>query len=313
MDLWFDIRRARSGDRQSSLVIDFSSAQPKICHPSLAARESIKAITYNHPGPYTLLASGGIDSQAMIYFWHASGVKFEVVHYDYGTNCEDTATLVQFCNRLGLDFKIKKFNVESFLASSEYLHLAKKYDCVSPHILTYIKFTSLHNETCVMGGNYISNNNTPINWTILGLDRFRQIDKHNFVPFFLMSSPDLAYSFLQKEIDLQREYGTSVQLAKTDEVIYELKAKCYEWCGIPVLRQSKKLTGFEEIKNSYDSIRIDARTRLKWAHMPSKRPFDLIYRYEPQDLLPLGKYSDSVHTVHNPVINNASYYGKGIS
>lgn len=304
MDLWFKTYRETKGDRKSPLVFDFSEPVGLQVGPALyEAENAIRSICDVHDGPYTLLVSGGVDSQAMIYAWRKSGIPFSVVHYSYGDNIEDGMTLEAFCISWGIEYQIKSFDVESFITSDEYKQMAIKYDCASPHILTYMKLASFHNETVIMGGNYLSHFSTSLNWTILGLDRYRQITKPNFIPFFLCSSPGLAYAFYKSEIDLQRRYKDHVPIALGRETGYYTKVKAYEFAGIPVIKQSKKLTGFEAIKERYDLAKVDRLTKMKWSNMPSKRPFDVIFRYGLFDILPYGFYSEKNTIIHNEYIN----------
>ncbi len=304
MELWFNTYREIKGDRKSPLVFDFSKpTNLEVGRALYEALQAIKTICGTHEGPYTLLVSGGVDSQAMIYAWKKSSVPFSVVHYSYGDNIEDGMTLEAFCMSWGIEYEVREFDVDKFITSQEYKEMAMKYDCASPHILTYLKLTSFHNETVIMGGNYLSQFSSGQNWTILALDRYRALTKHNFVPFFLCCTPGLAYAFYKSEIDLIRKYRDHVPIALGRDSGYFTKVTAYEFAGFPVINQSKKLTGFEAIKERYDSTKIDRLTKLKWAGMPSKRPFDVIFRYGLFDILPHGFYSEKNTIIHNEWIN----------
>jgi len=291
MELWFNTYRKIEGDRTSALVFDFSTKDDiTVSSPLIESHKAIQKITETHHGPYTLLASGGVDSQAMLYAWKTSGVQFSVVHYSYGNNIEDNDTLREFCTIHDIDYEIRYFDVEKFIKSIEYVEMAKQYDCASPHILTYVKLVSMHDETCIMAGNYIDNYTASLNYTILGLDRYRQISKENFVPFFLCCTPELAYSFIDNYNNTPDDF--------TNRGYYK-KVLAYELSDFPVISQSNKLSGFEAFKDKYDTRKIDGRIKLKWGAMPSKRPFDIIYRYGLFDVLPLGFYSESTIIIHN--------------
>lgn len=291
MELWFKTYRKIEGDRTSALIFDFSTKDDiTLSSPLIESHEAIQKITETHPGPYTLLVSGGVDSQAMLYAWKTSGVQFSVVHYSYGNNIEDGDSLSEFCAIHNIDYEIRYFDVEKFIKSVEYVEMAKQYDCASPHILTYMKLVSMHDETCIMAGNYLHKYTGSLNYTILGLDRYRQISKENFVPFFLCCTPELAYSFAQ--------YFDNTTTDKSTDGYYR-KVLAYQLSGFPVISQSSKLSGFEAFKDKYDTRKIDSRIRLKWAGMPSKRPFDIIYRYGLFDVLPNGFYSENISVIHN--------------
>lgn len=304
MELWFNTYRERKGDRRSPLVFDFSEPPNlEVASPLFEAQKAIDKICEYHGGPYTLLASGGVDSQAMIYAWKLSGKPFSVVHYSYGNNTEDRETLDAFCAANDVEYSVLDFNVRDFITSDEYEQMAIQFDCASPHIITYMKLASLHSETCIMAGNYLSRHSTSLNWTILGLDRFRSLAKSNFVPFFLCSTPGLAYSFFKHEISIEQNKWKYLPMAIGRETGYELKVKAYEFSGFPAIKQSTKLTGFESLKNSYDTVKIDRKSKLKWATMPSKRPFDILFRYGLFDILPHGFYSEKNTIIHNEWIN----------
>ena len=135
------------------------------------------------------------------------------------------------------------------------------------------------------------------------MDRYRATSKQNFVPFFLCSTPGLAYAFYKSEIDLQHRYREHVPISLGRDAGYYTKVKAYEFAGFPVIRQSKKLTGFEAIKDRYDSVKIDRLAKIKWANMPSRRPFDVLFRYGLFDILPFGFYSEKNTIIHNNWIN----------
>lgn len=270
--------------------------------PLTEAIRAVEKIVKTHPGPYTLMMSGGIDSQAMVYAWKLSGHPFKIVHYSYGTNVADTASVVEFCSNEKLDYEIIDFDVVHFLNSQEYRDMARQYDCASPHLLTHMKITSFHEETCVMGGNYVTGPGVSLDYTIHGLDRFRHQSKQNFVPFFLMSTPELAYSFLMKPgadsgLTNDKEYDAS----------YFSKIRSYINAGFHICPQRHKMTGFEEIKDMFDSFPVDPRTKMLAGHFVSTRPFDILFRYGMYAHLKDGAYSLDKMTIHNQIFNSITY------
>lgn len=299
MSSWYTTRFAdkpNANHRLNPLIVDFSTEESLGGWALDNAVAAVHRIVEQHAGPYTLLASGGIDSQAMILAWKESGIPFSVVHYNYGTNIEDIESLMRFCCSYGIPASVRFFEAQQFIESPQLIELAKRYDCNSPQILTYIRFTQQHPETCIMAGNYIGLQGGAFNWTILGLQRFADLDKPNFVPFFFLSTPQLAYSFLEQELVNKR-----TMLPAHSE--YAIRVKTYQDCGFRVIAQSAKRTGFEAIKQSYDAAKVPARVKLKWAHQPSKRPFDLLYRYSLLDHIPDGQYTDTFKLVHPSTIN----------
>ena len=75
---------------------------------------------------------------------------------------------------------------------------------------------------------------------------------------------------------------------------YEKKIQFYTSLNIPIIPQLKKQTGFEVIKDYYDTRKdlvVPPKMRIKYASMPSKRKFDLLFRYM---LMEKIKYVDQV-------------------
>lgn len=281
--------------RLNPFILDLSGPEVELMPARDAGIKAVEAIVDQYPGPYTLLASGGVDSQAMIWFWHITKVPFKVVHYSYlgALNAEDTRTLVEFCTAIGVPFEVRIFDAFGFIESQELIDYAKEFDCASPHISTYIKLTQQHpNETVIMSGNFVSVDKCGINYTIYGLERYSQQEKPNFVPFFLMSTPELAYAFYRYELD-QR-------ILQDSEDIYVPKLHTYRNATVPIVPQSDKLTGFEQMKEIADAFPVPSRLRLKYSQMVSRRPFDLLYRYALFDHIP--KYTEETRITHNHCI-----------
>lgn len=288
---WVDLYRKKmpnKNPRMNSLILSLPNSPEINDSPMDIAIKTCHDIRSEHKGPYTLLVSGGVDSQAMILAWKNSGIPFRAVHYSYmNLNNEDTQTLHQFSIKHQIPIELKMFDVLAYFKSNEYTKDASDYDCISPHILSYIKFTSKHRETCIMSGNFILSGNAGLNWTILGLHRFQSSKKSNFVPFFFFHNPQIASCFDGKAF-LDNSIGPII----TDKEWYILKCRIFKNAGFDIVPQKSKLTGFETIKKMYDTYDVPSKLRIKYAHMPSKRPFDLILRYKLFSDLPLGPYSD---------------------
>ena len=294
---WIDYKWSEKPNKNKRLnPLQIFAPRPEISvNPKMAAIDAVKKIVDRYPPPYNLLVSGGVDSQCMILAWVRSGVDFTITHYSYnGENSQDTDTLIMFCDIYSLKATIKTFDVREFIVSDEYTELAKKYDCASPHILTYIKLASQHDETVIMSGNFISragDTTAGVNYTILGLDRFRSISKSNFVPFFLLYTPELAHAFYDADINNQ-----NIAVSKgVSNIEYFAKCKTYNESGFGVIPQINKFTGFENIRNSFDDTHVSPKLRMKYKSEKSNRPFDYIFRYSLYDHI--GKYSE--HTTIN--------------
>lgn len=269
-------------------VVDFTapSFTKSINDPLLAAIEAVNDIVKNYPPPYNLLASGGIDSQAMIYAWKKSNHPFSVYTFRYNEtyNIHDIETLPLFCEQESIDYTIIDFDYFKFL-EEEYDVIANKYQCSSPQIAMHIKMASFFNAgTCVYSGNFLGYNGAQLTQSILSVYRFSKASGvRNVVPYFFLHTPELAYSFNQL-----REAGKVLVVHETDSAEYGKNAKCklYQTAGFPIIPQAGKFTGFEKFKEHYDThdyVLRDPKSRLRWQSKPSQRPFDWLFRYPYED------------------------------
>lgn len=270
---------------KDNLHIDFRNyAVPSVKLRAMdAALLTIETITRTYPPPYTLMCSGGIDSQAMLWAWKCSGVPFTLLSARYVSNGiffneHDTYMLSKFSEVHSIPINFKVFDVVHFL-ENELAEIAQKYQSGSPQVSTHIKLTDFVTEgTIIFSGNYIikyhNRDMAWLNWVILAMQRYSDyLKKTNspkqVVPYFFLHRPELAYGF---------EPGPST--------------RNYELNGFPVLQPEQKYTGFEKLKEYYDQFydRVPPKTRLMYQSMPSKRAFDLLFRY------PYG-----INMIENPI------------
>jgi hypothetical protein len=277
-----------SNVRLNPLIIDARYNLDKFSINAVdAAIDAVNKIVENYPPPYTLLVSGGIDSQCMVLAWKFSKHPFKIVHYSYGDQSisEDINTLKIFCKKHALQYECRNFDALSFIQSNDLIQYAIKYDCSSPQILSYIKFTEQHNETVLLSGNFINGKHCGLNYTILALDRFSKI-KTNVIPFFLLSTPKLAYAFYNND-----NIANTYQINQNNNFDnYKSKCLAYKLSGFDIVEQDKKYTGFEQVKNYFDSHEVLDSLRLKYSNFDSKRPFDFKFRYSLYDII--GPYSE---------------------
>jgi hypothetical protein len=267
-------------------VLDFTvpSFNATINDPLAAAIEAVNSIVENYPPPYNLLASGGIDSQAMIYAWKKSNHPFNVytVRYNETYNLHDIETLPLFCEQEGIPYRIIDFDYFKFL-EEEYDSIANRYQCSSPQISMHIKMSSFFDEgTCIYSGNSLNDTGANLSNAILGLYRFSQTPEgKNTIPYFFLHTPELAYSFKQAKFVKKLKYSR-------DNVGYgqDPRVKIYHSAGFPIIPQAQKFTGFEKFKEHYDShdyVLKDNKNRLRWHNKASHRPFDWLFRYPYED------------------------------
>jgi len=255
--------------RGKELHMDFTNNNPeKILSPSEAAIDAVHKIAKTHPAPYTLMCSGGVDSQTMILSWLAAGVPFQIMSFRYISeniffNEHDLITLECLSKLYGLEINYQDLDIISFL-ENELDKINQLTDCGSPQFATHIKFFDfVPNGTIIYSGNVLQQNRALL--TYVGLSIHRNAiniasETKKIIPFFLLHTSDLAYCFLNNP-----------------QINPILNPNIFPITCQPV----QKFNGFEKIKEYYDkySKRVTTQHKLKGACYPSSRVFDLLFRY----------------------------------
>lgn len=262
-------------------LIDFTvpGFKETVKSPLAAAIEAVNDIVEKYPAPYTLLVSGGIDSQAMLYAWKMSTHPFNAVTFRYNQNYNwhDIKTLIEFCQKENIDHQIIDFDYFGFL-ENEYDTIARQYQCSSPQIAMHIKMATLLTGTRIFSGNFLLTTAASLSCAILGTYRFSITDQgKNTIPYFFLHTPELAYSLNYIRYSTAYDYSSL-----PDELGYFHRVNEYHAIGFPVIAQEKKFTGFEKFKEHYDShtyVLEDHNNRLKYHGKESHRPFDWLFRY----------------------------------
>lgn len=264
----------RERNPKDHFYIKFSPQPKKNTNNSVfdIAISCIEKISQTYPPPYNLMCSGGTDSQAVCYAWLKSGIPFNVISVKYVSdgiwwNQHDLVTLEKFSdvNKLKVDYK--EFDIIHFL-ENDLTQVALTYECSSPQISTHIKMTDLvPSGTIIFSGNFIMQKKMSLTYALLGMHKYSLYKKRkdvSIIPFFFLEYPELAYAF-----------------DKDGNGYSEIKHNLYNKYGFNVIQQDKKITGFEELKNFYDKYhkRVKAIDRVKFSNKPSKRVFDLLFRY----------------------------------
>lgn len=273
-------------DSNANLNIDFENYQLKTNNLTIeeSAVKYIKYISETYPAPYYLYASGGIDSQVMLYLWKKSKIPFTVVSFKYidrdGNilNYHDLTELVTFSIEQNINITFHELSILKFL-ENEMLIYAIRYQCTSPQICTHMKISDHYSDgTIIFSGNFI--HTSTLNYTIYGLERFRQLSKKSMIPYFLMYDADLSTAFMHS-------------ITSTGLVKYNKKVATYKSAGFPVIPQKEKYTGFEKIKDYYDQFPhlVTNRERILYSKYPSRRIFDLVFRYRLTEHI---KYEDQI-------------------
>jgi hypothetical protein len=244
------------------------------------ANRVISDITKKYPPPYYLMVSGGLDSQAMLWCWLNSNVPFQAISFRYTgatnfktyLNDHDLVELDKFCNANDINVEYHNFDIISFL-ENDLEKYAVKYQCTSPQICTHMRLSELvPNGTVIFSGNFLRDFH--YDYTILGLKRYANKSLRNIIPFFFLHDSELA--------------NITLQLRSTKQN-YDSKIEFYEGLAVPVIPQPNKQTGFEIIKDYYDTrndLIISPKERIRYSSKPSKRKFDILFRYRYHDLIP---------------------------
>lgn len=204
----------------------------------------------------------------MLWAFHLAKVPFEAIVIDYkSANKHDIVTLYEFANLHGIAITRRVFDAKKFILSAELIDYAKKYDCSSPQILTYIKMVEGIPGMSVMSGNFLSRITCSLNWTLLALQRYAK-ESNKLIPFFFCENPNIAYSFFHQPFQPLHDQG------------YTSKVDAYRPGRFPVIKQDNKFTGFKKIKKSFDKTTVLEEIKFKWRMKPLKRPFDILYRYQ---------------------------------
>lgn len=281
---------SQDNDEEKSLFLNFNNnfSSSEILDAGIAA---IEKITKEYPEPYTLMLSGGVDSQTMFYIWLQSGKKFKTRTFLYNQvyNFHDISTLVSVSNKFRYKFEFENIDVFNFF-QNELQTYALDYHCTSPQICLYMKMSTKINEgTVIFSGNLIDKSNAGLNYSILGMHRYSEsnnkISNKKIIPFFLLSTPELAFSAF-------KNFDPKVDNYYLDKIRVLRESK------IPIIPQSTKFSGFEEIKNYYDTFYpIPTKMKLRYFNYinnKSTRSFDIHLRYPLEQLMP---YSNKVKVI----------------
>lgn len=270
------------------------------CSDTLAvvATRAIKQIQQEYPAPYYLMVSGGIDSQAMLWAWAQSGVPFIPVSVEYVSDGQifNSHDLMQRNEALcgNIDIKYIQFDVIDFL-ENKLINYAQRYQCTSPQICTHMCMSeSIIDGTVIYSGEFARNVFFKYTYTIFGLWRYATLSNRNVIPFFFLHDPELSAAVNVPIAEKISPDSLADNINIGEYQVYMNKAHSYKDAGIPVIPQSMKSTGFEKIKDWYDlqqSNRVTFQERMQFSNMPSKRIFDILFRYKLQKTI---KYQETV-------------------
>lgn len=273
--------------------------------PVNLAIETVHEIAKTYPKPFNLLVSGGVDSQAMLWAWKKSGVPFNAITFDYvddsgaSFNEHDRKALELFSSTHGINYEIKSFNIFSFLEKNLYEY-ASQYNCASPQLTAYMKMIeSIGEGTVILSGNFLINYFP--NYTEWGLLRFAEKSPISVIPFFFMHTAELAFAATEVNREIKSTLKVFYYRDMSDHFAYLIKCYTYMYSGFPVMMQMQKFSGFEKVKDYFDTKPelVPAKDKIKYIKRASRRIYDLKFRYPLEDFL---NYENKVKIVEKKLI-----------
>jgi len=272
------------------MYADLTNMGPPVSNPESILVDTVNQITKSYPGPYYLFASGGADSQCMLWAWKQAKVPFSVISIKYTNgdsndvmNLHDLETLESFTNEHNIPITYVKFDIINFL-ENDLEKYAYKYFCTSPQISTYMAMSEcVNNGTVIFSGNFgyeIATNTC----SVFGLYRYAMESNRSIVPFFLLHDKNIAGCIDDVRIETDIEvpdncYGNNDMTAKY--ISNRRKVQKLEAHGFPLHPQETKTTGFERVKDYYQSKQhlVNHKDYIEFANEPSNRVFDILFRY----------------------------------
>lgn len=244
-----------------------------------AAKLAVENIMKKYPPPYHIMVSGGIDSQATLYSWKLYGKNYipTFVRFNNDMNSHDFEELKIFSEQENITIYKIDYDLLEFY-NTRYEEMTKEYRCPSPQILAHIDMIKNLPGTVIMSGNFLS---TTFFYNSVYHALTLESQKRNFIPFFLLSYPELAYTGL---VSMAEKKFSDVKVIPTT---YDYKVLLYHRNGFPVIPQKTKQSGFEQVKDYFDkhyANMVSGNSKLKYMNKLSKRTFDLLLRYPYEEL-----------------------------
>lgn len=249
-----------------------------------AAEVTVKTIMDNYPKPYRIMVSGGVDSQAMLYAWKLFGKDYipTCIVYNYRLNEDDFFVLDEFSKKQDVSIEYIDFDLLKFYKSRFY-ELIEKYESISPHFISHLGMTENLSGTIIYSGDRLNSNAGNISKANLCL--YKASLERPIIPYFFLHTPELAYSEMYENI-IEGNFIASD---------YEKKVSAYQNSGFPIIKQLKKYTGFERVKDYFEnhlSHLVNPRLKLVYGNKKksSLKVYDLVLRYPYEDQYGVEKF-----------------------
>jgi hypothetical protein len=175
--------------------------------------ETVEAVEYvyaNKTGKFTVLFSGGLDSQYVCEILLKLGIEFDIVIVEYidnqgqNYNSHDTKWAYEFCSSKKLNPNTFSINFDKLVESGKLIEIAQSIHCCSPPVCTYLYFIEQLDGFILLGNDppYIRFEEDKNLWYleeleyIHGLLRYFEKKQLNGCPFLLSYTPEMMLSFL---------------------------------------------------------------------------------------------------------------------
>lgn len=237
-------------------------------------RQAVSGMTAELGDSPIVALSGGIDSQATCILLKQCGVKFKaaIMVFDGDLNKHDVDSAIAFCSAFAIPYVTINFDILAFLSRTLPSYVVK-YDCPSPQLLTHCRLYEMLIEqynpsSIISGGNppcirdgqweFISSRSHSV-WIT-----FAKLNKYPLIGNFLGYSLDIALPFMVMQPDMPMD----------PEKRYKAKVSGMRRCGLPVMSQKQKFTGFELVKKHFADMTGDGWSFEKLFRLPhhAKRP-----------------------------------------
>lgn len=220
--------------------------------------------------------SGGIDSQIMLQCFLRSSVKFNVIimRFEDDLNLHDIKTATEFCSKHNISYTFLDLNVIDFL-ENELPSFANQYNVSSPQFATHFKMFLMLKElgytSAIAAGNPPSR--TDKGWFRPGKEQTDWIEFSDKIQWKI-NGDFLSYHWklaLLLACLYKHEDKLPENFFEARHQTYLYKTRSYLNAKFDLIPQETKLTGFEKIKDYYQTLTGDGWTFEKKFRMPLNR------------------------------------------
>jgi hypothetical protein len=240
----------------------------------LLKKNAVKnALSYVGNNPVICL-SGGIDSQTVLSIFNECNSPFTAVTFDFGNNlnAEELANAQSFADLYKIPLTVIKLNIMRFLLR-DLDDFSSAYRIISPQFAVHAYFLetikSMGYTGAILGGNGFTIENQFMKFNLsdaqlLDIENYSCVSGFNVIPSFLSFDKDLCIALAMKTPSIEFDKDLKLVFDPVDKVLklskilsnkdrYELKIQSYQNLNCKIKPQSIKKTGFEEIKQFYNT------------------------------------------------------------